>query len=226
MAHKFDTGQPAPQRTRIRRGAVELLSGLKRANGGYLMDVIPWGGIVRVYTDIDGVSTLRNAIKKAPAIAVAVGDRSSQVKTIGGYNESGEIDILVYFISDNVDHDQIARHEADVYANANDMMDPGLDIMMEHAKELMIGQRAGAPGNDIKQLKPVAERELYTDLTMTIWVQEYQVTTLVQISEFRTVTQLLDSIRFRGATNPAEVKLPAAASYPTTIDINQDNIAP
>lgn len=225
MAHKFDTGQASPQRTRIRRGAVALLSGLTRANGGYLMSVIPWGGIVRVYTDVDGVASLQSALKKMPAIAIAVGDRSSAVKTIGGYSESGEIDLLVYFVSNNTRQDQIWRHEADATGRADDMADPGLDIMMEHAKELLIGQRAGAPGNDIKQLKPVAERELYTDQSHTIWVQEYQVTTLVQISEFRTVTQLLNSIRFRAASNPAEVPLPASASFPTTtLDLNQDNL--
>ena len=226
MTHKFDTGFDLPQRTRIRRGAVSLLSGLKRSNGGYLMDVIPWGGIVRVYTDVDGVASLQGALKKMPAIAVAVGDRSSEVKTIGGYNEWGSIDLLVYFVSNNARADQIWRHEADATGRANDMADPGLDVMMDHAKELLIGQRCGAPGNDIKQIRPQNERELYTDQSHTIWVQEYQITTLVQISEFRTVTQLLESIRFRAATDPTEVKLPTHASFPSTIDINQDGLQP
>lgn len=225
MAHRFDTGASTPQRTRIRRGAVSLLEGLTRANGGYLMNVFPWGGIVRVYTDVDGISALVNAMGKGPSIAVAVGDLSSNIKTIGGYNEWGETDLLVYFASNNIRNQQIWRHEADVTATANDMADPGLDVMMEHAKELLIGQRAGAPGNDIKQIRPVSQRELVTEEAVTIWVQEYQITTLTQISEFRTVTQLLDSIRFRAATNPAEVPLPAPASFPTTtIDLNQDNL--
>ncbi len=192
------------------------------------MNVIPWGGIVRVYTDVDGISALVNAISKAPAIAVAVGDRSSRVSGIGGYNEMGEIDLCCYFATNNIRNQQIWRQESDVAGLADDHADPGLDVMLDHAKELLLGQYIGGPvGKDIKQLRPEREYELATDQSVTIWVQEYKVTVQVgpiPTSEFRTAAQLLTSLRFRAATNPAEVHLPAAAADPGTIDFNHDSL--
>lgn len=226
MAHRFDSGLAQPQRTRVRRGAVTLLSGLKRSAGGYLMDVIPWGGIVRVYTDVDGISALVNALSKAPAIAVAVGDRSSKVSGIGGFSEMGELDLLVYFATNNIRNQQIWRQETDVAGLADDQADPGLDVILDHAKELLIGQVIDA-GKDVKQLRPEREYELVTDVAVTIWVQEYKLTVQVgpvPSSEFRTAAQLLTSLRFRAATNPAEVHLPAAPIDPGTIDFNHDTL--
>lgn len=217
MAHAFDTGQLLPQRTRIRRGVVRLLSGLTRANGGYLMSVIPWGGIVRVYTDVDGISTLVNAIGKAPAIAVSVGDRQGDPNTIGGFTSEDDLDVCVYMATDNLRNQLVWRQETDVAGLSNDQADPGLDVIMDHVKELLMGQRVDT-GKDIKQLRCHREYELATTDTVSIWVQEYKIRAMVQISEARTVTQLLTSIGFRGATNPAEVHLPAPPIDPGTVD--------
>jgi hypothetical protein len=223
MAHSFDTGAAKPQRTRIRQGAVSLLSGLKRPTG-YLVEVMPTRLVVRSWRDEVGCAMLYATLVRFPSIAIAVGDRSSEVKGIGGYQERGELELLLYHASNNARAGVAGRQEIDSGGLAADTADPGLDVIMDHAKELILGQRLDS-GSDIKQVRPDHEEQLYTAAPVEIWLQAFKVTTNVQISEFRTVTQLLESIRFRLATNPAEVHLPTAKTDSNTVDINVDDLA-
>lgn len=225
MAHAFDTGAAAPQRTRIQRGAITLLSGLKKSNGGYLLEVLPFGGVVRSYSDEEGAAQIVELLAKAPSIAVGLGDRSNVMAGMGGYQARGELDLLIYFSSNNMRDVQIGRQEIDVVGTASPTADPGLHVMMEHAVELLIGQRCGGAGTDVKQIRCETEQELITTGPVTVWLQTYKVTVMTQISEFRTVSQLLESIRFRGSLIPGEVHLPAAKTDPSTIDVNVDSLA-
>lgn len=223
MAHKFDSGAPAPQRTRIQQGALALLSGLRRSDGGYLLELQPFGGVISGKDDDAGAAQLISILSRMPAIAVALGDRTSVVTGMGGYQETGEIDLLIYFASSNARNMAIGRQQIDGPGLANDHSDPGLHIMMEHAKELLLGQFPDV-GSDIKQLRPFLEQAIFSSAAMTVWLQTYKVTVNTRISEFRTVKQLLTSIRFRAAQDPAEVHLPAAATKTATIDVNTDNL--
>lgn len=225
MAHAFDTGAVAPQRTRIQRGAITLLSGLKRSNGGYLMEVLPFGGVVRSYSDEEGAAQIVELLAKAPSIAVGLGDRSMLMAGMGGYQAKGEIDLLVYFSSNNQRDAQIGRQEIDTVGSASNAADPGLHVMMEHAVELLIGQRCGGVGADIKQIRCETEQELITTGPVTVWLQTYKVSVMTQISEFRTVSQLLESIRFRSAIVSGEIHLPDPATDPSTIDVNVDGLS-
>lgn len=225
MAHSFDTLATAPQRTRIQRGAITLLSGLKKSNGGYLMEVLPFGGVVRSYSDEEGAAEIVTLLAKAPSIAIALGDRVSQMVGMGGYQARSDLDLLVYFSSNHQRNLQIGRQEIDVVGSADDAADPGLHVMMEHAVELLIGQYCGGAGDDIKQVRLESEQELITTGPVTVWMQTYKITTLTQISEFRTVDQLLESIRFRAALISNEVHLPAAATDHSTVDVNVDDLA-
>jgi hypothetical protein len=94
MSHNFDTGLGGAQRTLIRNGAVFLLAGLLKTAGGYLQAVIPWGGIVRGYTDDQGIDELAIALEgRSPAIAIALGDCTLEPVGIGGFNFTGEIEL-------------------------------------------------------------------------------------------------------------------------------------
>jgi hypothetical protein len=225
VAHAFDSQQSAPQRTRMQHAAISLLSGLKRSAGGYLMNVIPFAFQLRPNTDKDDVAQFVSAISKAPSIAVAIGDRTSEIKTIGGFMEWGEVELLVYFSSNHARDQQIGRQEIDAAGLASDTADPGLHVALEHARELLLGQYCAAAGTDIKQIRPHREEEIVTLQPISIWLQTYRVSVMFQISEFRTVTQLLESIRFRAAQNPNEAHLPAAATDVRTIDVHEDSLA-
>lgn len=225
MAHSFDTGDTKPQRTRIQQGAVSLLSGLKKSNGGYLAEVQPFGSVVRSYTDVEGVAQLVSLLTRAPSIAISVGDRMDSPAGIGGFQVRGEIELLVYHASNNARNQQIGRQEIDAAGLASNTADPGLHVMMQHAKELLIGQRCGAPGQDIKQVRPEREEELATTPAIAIWLQTYKITVNFEVSEFRSVTQILESIRFRAALIRNEAHLPAAATDHATIDSNVDDLS-
>ncbi len=223
MAHEFDSGLAQPQRTRIQQGALALLSGLRKSEGGYLLALEPFGAVITSKEDDVGALQLVAVLTRMPAIAVALGDRTSEVRGMGGYSETGEIDLLIYFASSNARNIQIGRQQIDGPGQANDSADPGLHVMLDHAKELILGQKIGV-GSDIKQARPWREEPIYSSSAMTVWLQTYKVTVDTRISEFRTVTQLLESIRFRAAQNPNEVLLPAAATDSVTIDVNVDNL--
>lgn len=222
MAHQFDTGLAMPQRTLIRRGVVELLSGLKRSNGGYLKDVVSFGGVVRSFTDEVGIDLLWTTLQgRTPAIAVALGDRITAAGGIGGTRGIGELELLVYFYSQHARDIMAGRHEKDVVAVADDSKDPGLDVMMEHAEELLIGQRLGATAvtnpvgevnratASIKQIVFGREEELRTEHGFTLWVQRYQVTVTRSINKLRDVSQLITELNTKTRTSDAEMDPPA-----------------
>lgn len=225
MAHRFDTGAQRPQRTRIQQGAVALLSGLKKSNGGYLVEVVPFPFTLHRDSQADDVAQFVAALGRAPSIAIALGDRDSKVTGIGGYGEMGEIEVHAYFSSNNARSQQVGRQETDAAGLANDQADPGLHVILDHAKELLIGQRCGGAGTDIKQVRPHLERQIINEQQITIWEQVYKVSVMVQISEFRTASQLLESLRFRTAILASEVHLPATKIDHATVDINVDDLA-
>lgn len=225
MAHQFDTGQAAPQRTRLEQGVVSLLSGLKKSAGGYLVEVMAFPFTMDTVGDEDDVRQFVLALSRAPSIAVHVGERVDAPGGIGGFSSIGEFDLHVYLSSNNMRDSQVGRMEIDSAGLASDQADPGLHIAMEHVRELVIGRYATTPvAADIKQARPFRERAIVTYQQITIWEQLYKVKVMTRIDEFRTVAQLLTSIRFRVTRNPADHPPPAAALDKTSIDTNVDSL--
>lgn len=208
MPHAFDTGLLKPQRTLIRDSIVAMLSGLLRANGGYLAAVIPWGGVVRGYTDEVGIDAIKRALQgKAPAIAVAVGDRVSSPAGMGGKSHQSELELVLYHYSNHPASLTEGRVAATAAALATTTLDPGLDVMLEHAHELVIGQFPGGtlvtnPVGEksrrtatVKNIVPTREEELATDNASTLWSQRFTIAVDLKITTYRGVTQLLEEIR-------------------------------
>lgn len=227
MAHQFDTGQPAPQRTRLEQGMASLLSGLKKSAGGYLVEVMPFPFTMETAGDEDEVRQFVLALSRAPSIAIHVGERVDKPGGIGGFSWEGEFDLHVYLSSNNMRSNQVGRMEIDTAGLASNQADPGLHVIMEHVRELVIGRYATTPaGADIKQARPFRERAIVTLQQITIWEQLYKVSVMTRIDEFRTVTQLLTSLRNRITQNSADQPPPAAPLGPTSIDVHEDDLAP
>lgn len=233
MAHSFDTGLAMPQRTLIRRGVIDLLAGLKRSAGGYLHAVRPFGGIVRSFTDELGIDLLWKALSGgSPAIAVALGDRATHPTGMGGFKGAGELELFVYVYSSHPRDMLTGRHEADVVAAASNTADPGIDVIMEHVEELLVGQRVGAtavtsPVNEvnratpsIKQIQFGREEELRTEVAFTLWLQRYSVTVTRSIDKYRNVSQLLEEIRTKVRTSDD------ASADPADPVTEQQNLVP
>lgn len=227
MAKTFDHGLAKPHRTLIRDGAVTLLSGLERINGGYLQFVGKFGAVIRSWTDADGVDQLFDALSgQAPAIVVAVGDSTSKEAGTGGFGWTDDFELFVYHVTNHARDMVIGRQAEDPVALVDDAADPGLDVMMAHAKELLVGQRCGVSHATMKQVKPDREEELLTKDGVTVWLQSYRIRTALTIKEFRNVTQLLESIGIRTIQEAGEVNLPAAKTKETTIDAVTTDLNP
>ncbi|HEX6022553.1 MAG TPA: hypothetical protein VFZ00_11200 [Solirubrobacter sp.] len=225
MAHQFATGALAPQRTRLQQGIVSLLAGLKKANGGYLVEVLPYAFTMETVGDPEDVAQFVNILSRAPSVAVHVGDRIDEPGAINGRSWKGEFELHVYLSSNNMRNQQIGRMEIDSAGLANDQADPGLHIVMEHVRELVIGAYATTPlAGDIKQARPSRERAIITATQITIWEQLYRVPVMTQYDEFRSVTQLLTSIRSRITQNPADQPPPAAPLDQTSIEVHEDDL--
>lgn len=224
MTHLFDTRAPLPQRTLIRRAAVELLSGLKRINGGYLEEVRSFGGIVRTYTDEPDIQLFMKSMGRAPAIGVQLATREFETLAIGGRQAKSEIQLLLYHLNQHSRDALEGRHEMDSVAALNDGADPGLDVMMEHAIELLHGSYPTGDTTTVKQIRIQREEELATLPELTLWLQTYRVTTQSYTGsrEFRTAEQLINSLHWRTTTDPNEPNRPAPAVAPTTIDADSD----
>lgn len=225
MAHQFDTGQSAPQRTRLEQGVVSLLAGLKKANGGYLVEVQPYSFTMDTAADEESVAQFVMTLSRAPSIAIHVGERIDEPGGIGGFSYRGEFDLHVYLSSNNMRNQQVGRMEIDSAGLANDQADPGLHIVMEHVRELVVGRYATTPiAADIKQARPVRERAIITAQQITIWEILFKVKVNTQIDEFRTVAQLLTSLRSRITQNPADQPPPAAPLDKTSIEVREDDL--
>ncbi len=213
MAHAFDTGLARTQRTLIRDGIVELLGGLLHNDhdgelGGYLRAVIPWGGVIRGFTDEIGIDLLWSALNgRAPAIAVCLGDKVGQNAGLGGFNVKADLELVLYHYSNNQISMTDGRTSISTRAGSSNARDPGLDVMLEHAEELVLGQRVGATlatnpigeksrsTPSIKQVVFLREEELRTDKTLTLWAQRFSVRVDRVIDPHRGVTQMLEEIR-------------------------------
>lgn len=223
MTHVFDTQLLVPQRTLVRRAAVTILSPLKRPTG-YLAAVKSFGGIARTYTDEVGIEQLVKAMGQTPSIAVATGQRNYETLAIGGKQASSDMQLLLYFATQHSRDGLSGRHEADSVAEADDTADPGLDVAMEHALELMHGQYLTATVGTVKQLQIVSEQELATLERITIWVQTYKLKLFSHTGsrEFRTAEQLINSIHWRVTTDANEPNRPDPAVASSTVDVDTD----
>jgi hypothetical protein len=222
MAHQFDTGLGTPQRTLVRRGAVATLSPLKRSNGGYLSDVRPFGGIVRTYTDDDGIEFLMKAFTRTPCIGVQLGTQEFETLAIGGRQALSDCELMLYVATQHGRDELLGRQESDVTAGVDPSADPGLDVMLEHCIELMHGTYPTLLTGTVKQIQIKRQQELVTSPEITIWLQTYRVKlqSYARAREWRTAPQLLADLANRVTTETTEVGRPNPATEPTTIDFD------
>jgi hypothetical protein len=236
VSHEFDTGLTLPQRTIIRRAALQILSPLKRVNGGYLANVKAFGGVVRTYTDEPDIELLQKALGSTPAIGIALATRQFRNAAVQSGRKLGdprsraqpqalsELQMRLYFANQHGRDGLTGRHELDSVAVVDDLADPGLDVMMEHALELMHGSYPTATVGTIKQIEIETEEELATLPEVTIWMQTYKITlhSYTGSKEFRTAEQLIDSLHWRVTTDLNEPNRPDPAVAPSTVDVDSD----
>lgn len=198
MAHTFDHGLAKPLRTLVREGVIARLGRLLISAGGYLSAIIPVGSVVRGTEDVDGISYMFDALNgRAPAIAVAIGDETFTPAGMSGYQWRSTLDVRVYAITNNL-RSREARQAADVVALASNAKDPGIDILLEHLAQLLIGYQIASSsspkGQQIFELRPTRQQELVNNNAMALWEAVFTVDLSREINAKRDVNTAITSL--------------------------------
>lgn len=200
MAHTFDTGISKAQRTLIRDAIVERLSSLLRRNGRYVVTIKAHAGIVRSGSEEELDMIADTTHGGAPYILVACGKKSYSPKGMDGRRArfEAELEVVVYVCSKNLRGD-LARLAGDVASAQSDTADPGVEVMLEHVEELLIGfAPTGFAGTDpnatIHRLDPVEEDELAIAEDLVIYRQTYSVAVARDLVRAKGISQPLTKI--------------------------------
>jgi hypothetical protein len=192
-AHAFDTGLLNSQRSTIRAALVTRLGALLKSNGRYMRSVQPLPRAYRGEGDEEGESILSTAFQgQAPALGVALGRKTYEAADIEAHIARGEITVTIYAVSQNVRAEVEGRLEMDKIGGASIDADPGIEAMLEHVEELLLGQSIPVAGTT--ELRPVSEDEVQTFEDVTIWEQVYTLNVERQINPHRAATVVATEI--------------------------------
>lgn len=200
MPHTFDTGLDKPQRTKIRDAIIARLAPLKRAANPALY--IPANGIKTVSRPFRGAGDveMRGELAKtfqglSPAIAIGIGRAAFGARGVSAIEAEATIEIGIYVASSHSRDIVEGRLYGDATAAAANTNDPGLFVLLEHVRQLLLGQELDIEG--VGPLRPVEEDEVATFDDLTIWEQRYEVAVDVEINPFRAITQTVTEIEGR-----------------------------
>ncbi len=242
MTRQFDSGLLVAFRTQARNGVIDLLSrrfnadtgandpngvGILKVHGGFLTSIEKLAGPMAAFQDEQSINNVWGALLgRAPAICVAVGDREVKPAGTSGYRSLAVLDIHLYFINNN-QRGMVSRVEADVVsagdATADPVIapnlaaDPGIDVMMEVAEELLLGQRVDGDQGVIKQIELHRETIGYVSHTHVIAEQRYRATVSRSINHNRGRVVKLLGITTVLHPPAADSSSPAAVTFETPI---------
>lgn len=198
MAHEFDTGLTGAQRTLVRNAIVSRLSGLLKANGGYLHAIKKMPRRYRGEGDESGADMIERTFQgREPSVGVALARMTFEPADLEAHVQLGELEVAVYVFGGNqrdpahVD----GRLAIDVGGVASDLADPGIDIMLEHVQQLLLGQELGI--NGVQEMRIVEEDELVTAEPGSVWEQIYRVKLERAIDPNRDAADLITSLEGR-----------------------------
>lgn len=227
----FDGGHALPYRTITRNKVVELLGPLLRTNGGFLSTIVKLPGRIDRFDGERSAQFYGTLLGRQPAIGVACGDRTGQSASVSGNRQLTFLDVHLYFVTSSA-RSLIARVEADVVALADASADPGIDVAMQCAEELLIGKHPERPApappagvssehgpGVIRHLEFKREEELASDNQITIWEQVYVVGVPRSIDRTRGVTAKLLSIHTNvHPSGEPDAPAPARVEFETVLE--------
>lgn len=196
MPQSFDTGLAKPQRALIGDALVARLAPLKRsANPAlYVTTIERIPGPLRGDDEADYIKQVCNG--QTPAILVALSRKryepAGMVDQRDQYKAS--LTFLVYVVSDHQRSPDLARMAGDAASAASNQKDPGLETMLEHVEELLLGYQVTDASQTVYQAIPVEERELFHTLEMTVWEQEYQLAVQRDLKRDKGLTETLQTV--------------------------------
>lgn len=192
MAHSFDTGLLVPQRTLLRGAVVSRLSPLLKVNGLYLDEVKPFGRPLRGVLGQDELTDIAEATNGRACILVTVGAARFGPLGVNGLKDRwlADVELILYFGSNNA-RSLIDRVQLDPGAALSNTRDPGIEVMMEHARMLMLGVQIEDASKTIYRITPVSEDELDTGEDYVFWSQSYSVQFETSVKRYKSLTELM-----------------------------------
>jgi hypothetical protein len=216
MAHAYDTGLAKPQRTLIREAVMARLALLKKPTL-YLQAVAALPIKIQGRSDEEGMGFLQLALNGAsPAVVVVLGRGDIAAAGQNAAHARKTIELVVYVVSSNVRGVVDGRLAGDAAAATSDSADPGIETMVEHVEQMLLGYDLGIDGVD--EIRPVSEDELATGQDVTIWEVVFSIRVDRSINHDRHLTQLLLEIETRNRVHGSA----AAGDYVTLTALEDD----
>ncbi|MGE0547613.1 MAG: hypothetical protein AB7R00_11175 [Kofleriaceae bacterium] len=219
MTRTYDTGLTIASRTLVRNAIATLLAPLLKSNGGFLRSIVKLPAPLETYEGEGDVQQIyQSLLGQSPAIAVALGDRPFSPAGVGGFRYTTDLEVHVYFIG-NSNRSLLARVEGDVVSSTDDTADPGVDVAMQCAAQLLIGQKIEtlADNASVKHLVPQREQALVTNNQHTIWKQLYTVGVTETINQDRGIIAKLLGIDTTLHPSSEPVESPARIDFSTEV---------
>lgn len=206
MAHEFDTTLGEAQRTKVRAGVAAKLAPLLRSEGLYLLGIFEIGRVIKNGTE-EEIDEIANVAKgQTPCVMIALGRKTYVPTGTTGYRDivQGNLTVHIYVLSRSFRSSK-ARLAGDVVSAASDAADPGVETILEHIEELLIGHQVQGAGS-VYQLVPTHEDEIDAGEDYVLFEQQYEVKVTRDHRRYKGITQLITEIRTRGL--PDGVPLP------------------
>jgi hypothetical protein len=195
MAHAYDTGLAMPQRTLVREAVMARLAALKKPFR-YLQAVAAMPLKIQGRSDEEGMGFLFHALSgAAPALAVVLGRGDFAAAGQNAAHARKTLELVVYVVSTNVRGVVDGRLAGDAAAAASDTADPGIETIVEHVEQLLLGRDLGIDG--VEEIRPVSEDELATGQDVTVWEVVFSIRVDRSINHDRAITQLLLEVETR-----------------------------
>lgn len=187
MAHVFDSGLAAPQRTLTRAALVAALGDLLKSAGSYLADVEPITSPLSFDREADEQYFHDLVRGRSPLVLIGLGARAFDPIN-GGEAWHGLIDAHVYCCS-SARRSHLARVEGDVASAASDQAEPGLEVVAEHVLERLAGRQL----RDVVAgtVRPQREALVYLGQAYSVIEQVYQLDLVTTVNPSRDLTTLL-----------------------------------
>ena len=211
MPHVYDHGGAVPQRTALRNALLTRLSVLKRPTM-YLHAVSALPTPLAAMDEAADAYLSRAVGGRYPAVAVALGRGDAAPAGMPQSHARKTIEVAVYVMSAHGRDYVEGRLSGDVSA-ATVTNDPGIETMLEHVEELLLGRDLGVPG--VSELRPVHEQEVWSGDDFTVWELLFTARVDRTINHNRLVTTLLAEIDARHEVEGADPDNPEAVSLTT-----------
>lgn len=234
----FDSGLEVANRTLVRNTVVELLAPMLKTyvhpvtnapEPGFLASIVKLDIPLENYDDEGLVPLLQGILGRTPAIAVAIGDDENKPAGIGGKQWTSYVDVHLYFFN-NTMRSIVSRIEADVVSTGDTELDPplaasvaadpGIDVAMQCAEELLIGEQpdTSTVHGVIKKLVKKRTRAVQSNNRLTIWTQQYLVEVTRTINKNRNVVQRL--VGFNTVVRESDQPAESPSSVPFTTEVS------